>query len=664
VNIKENLEKLRQQIRHHDYLYYVLDKPEISDSEYDRLMRELEELEKQHPELISSDSPTQRVSGQPAKEFAQVRHASSMLSLENAFSEDDLIKFDERVKKNLASRNEIEYVCELKFDGLAIGLTYEKGILIRGATRGDGEVGEDVTRNLRTIKSIPLKLTKPVSIEARGEVIMNINDFEKLNHLRRKTGEMLFANPRNAAAGSVRQLDPKITAGRKLSIFIYGAVFSGRPQNLPKTQLELLNHLKKIGLRVNPNIKLCEGIKEVIDYCRQWSRKKENLPYQIDGIVVKVNDLAAQEKLGATSRNPRWAIAYKFEAEEATTKILDIIVQVGRTGALTPVAVLEPVKISGVTVSRATLHNEDEINRKDIRLGDTVVVRRAGEVIPEVVRSLEEKRTSKEKKFRMPAECPVCGSEVERPADEAVSRCTGADCPAQAQARIEHFASKTAFDIEGLGPAVVELLFKNKLIQDFADLFFLKKADLLPLERMADKSAQNLIDAITKSRSQNLPHLIFALGIRHVGRHIADILAQKFDSLDALGAAQEEDLLKIESIGPEIARSIVLFFRQPRNLKIIEKLRKAGINFKGEKRKAETGKLKNKVFVFTGTLERFPRAEAQEKVISSGGQISENVGKKTDYLVVGQDPGSKYEKAQKLGIKILTEREFEKLIGE
>lgn len=661
MGLEERIKNIRQTIRRHDYLYYILDKPEISDSQYDRLFQELKELEAKHPELITFDSPTQRVSGQPAKEFAEVRHARPMLSLENAFSQEDLIKFDERVKKNLSKNlsEDFKYFCELKFDGLAIGLTYEKGLLAKGATRGDGEIGEEVTQNLKTIKAIPLRLNEPLSLEVRGEVIMNSDDFEKLNSLREKQAEPFFANPRNAAAGSVRQLDSKVTATRRLSMFCYGAVFGKNQKKQPETQAEVLAFLKKCGLRVSENAKVCPSIKDVLKFCQLWSKKRNQLPYQIDGIVIKVNNLDFQEKLGATSKSPRWAIAFKFKAEEEITQIKDIIVQVGRTGALTPVAVLEPVRISGVTVSRATLHNEDEIAKKDIRIGDQVRVRRAGEVIPEVVSVEKEKRSGSEKKFKMPDKCPVCGSAVEKPEDEAVARCTGADCPAQTLARIEHFASKNALNIEGLGPAIVELLYNSHLIKDFGDLYFLKKEAVVSLERMADKSSENLIKAIRGSKNRSLGRLIFALGIRHVGRHIAEILSERFSSLDNLSKASGEDFAKIEGIGPEIAQSLVLFFKQPRNLKLLEKLKKAGVNFKGGTKK--TGRLSGKVFVFTGTLKKNSRREAQELVRNLGGAISESVGKKTDFVVAGTEPGSKSDRAQKLGIKILTEEEFETL---
>lgn len=666
-NILEKIEKLREEIRYHNHRYYVLNDPIISDAEYDQLMKELTELEKNYPQYITPDSPTQRVGVEPVPEFATVKHITPMLSLSNAFSDEELIAFDQRIKK-LVPEQKIEYVVELKIDGLAIALVYENGIFVRGATRGDGVTGEEITPNLRTIKTIPLKLfgkDMPSLLEAYGEVYMKKSDFKRLNEERMKSGESLFANPRNAAAGSVRQLDPRITAQRHLDIFVYRATFPENPKKF-LTHIEMLNYLKKVGFKVNPDIKLCGDIKEAINYCHQWIEKREKLDYEIDGMVIKVNSLIMREKLGSTTRSPRWAIAYKFPAQQTTTKVRNIIVQVGRTGALTPVALLDPVKISGSVVQRATLHNEDEIRRKDVRIGDIVLVQKAGEVIPEVVKVIKEKRTGKEKEFTMPSECPVCGTKVFRPEGEVVSRCNSLTCPAQIKERIRHFASRDAMDIEGLGPAIIDQLVEKRLVKDISDLYFLKREDIISLERMAEKSADNLLDAIKKSKKKSLANLIYGLGIRYVGVHTSEVIARYYPTLDKFKKAGLEELIEINEIGPKIARSIILFFKEKENIAIIERLRSAGLNFGQEEEGVKKGKeplpLSGKQFVLTGTLNDFTRTQAKEIISKLGGRVTGSVSKKTDYVVAGEDPGSKYEKAKKFGIPIINEEEFKKII--
>ena len=666
-NIKKKIEELREKIRYHNYRYYVLNDPVISDAEYDQLMKELIELEKKYPQYITASSPTQRVGIEPVSEFSTVRHITPMFSLSNAFSDEELIAFDQRIKK-LVPQQKIDYVVEMKIDGLAIALVYENGIFIRGATRGDGITGEEITSNLRTIKTIPLKLFGediPSRIEVYGEVYMKRSDFEKLNEERMKNEESLFANPRNASAGSVRQLDPRITAQRPLDTFIYRATF---PEgNKFKNHIEVLNYLKKIGFKINPHIKLCQDIKESINYSQEWIEKKEDLDYEIDGMVIKVNSLSLREEMGSTTRSPRWAIAYKFPAQQTTTKVRDIIVQVGRTGALTPVAILDPVKISGSVVQRATLHNEDEIKRKDVRIGDTVLIQKAGEVIPEVVKVILEKRTGQEKEFVFPSECPVCGSKVFRPEGEVVSRCNSLTCPAQIKERIRHFASRDAMDIEGLGPAIIDQLVEKGLIRDISDLYFLKRDDLISLERMAEKSADNLLDAIEKSKKKSLVNLIYGLGIRYVGVHTSEVITRYYPTLDKFKKASLEELIEINEIGPKIAESIVLFFREKENLAIIERLRSAGLNFGQEEEKGRKEKrtqiLAGKQFVLTGTLREFTRTQAKEIISKLGGRVTGSVSKKTDYVVAGEDPGSKYQKAQKIGVPIINEEEFKKIIA-
>jgi len=663
--IKKEIDELRKIIRKHNYHYYVLDKPTISDNEYDNLMKRLMTLEGKFPELIIPDSPTQRVGAKPLEEFKAARHLVPMLSLANAFDDQDLIDFDQRIRKNYP-QDTFDYVVELKIDGLAIALVYENGVLQRGATRGDGFTGEDVTQNLRTINSIPLKLMNfenlSDTIEVYGEVYMDKDNFKRLNDERIKRGENLFANPRNAAAGSVRQLDPAITAKRKLDTFVYRATFpEGDRFN---THMEVLNFLRSAGFKVNPHIKECNDINEAIAYCKSWLNKKNSLEYEIDGMVIKVNQLRLRQTLGSTSKSPRWAIAYKFPAEQMTTIIKNIIVGVGRTGALTPVAILKPVVISGSKVQRATLHNEDEIRRKDIRVGDTVLIQKAGEVIPEVIKVVKEKRTGREKTFKMPDKCPICGSKVVKPEGEVVSRCNNISCPAQVKGRIKHFVSRQAMDIDGLGLAIIEQLVDKKKIKDFADLYYLKKEDLVELERMAEKSSDNLIKAIEASKDRPLSNLIYALGIRFVGSYASKLLAKRISNLLDLKDLSKEDLINIEEIGPKIAESIVLFFKKTENINIIKKLKDAGVNFTSKEGDLQKRSLNNLQFVLTGSLENYTRKEAKSRIEELGGRVTGSVTKNTDYLVAGRKPGQKYQMAKKMNVKIINENDFRRMLKE
>jgi len=663
--VLDKIQELREQINYHNYLYYVLDNPEISDAEYDRLFDELLELEKKYPELITPDSPTQRVGATPLEEFKTVRHSLPMLSLNKATSETEFLDFHRRVLElSGVGEKKIKYTVEPKFDGLAVEVVYRKGAYSIGSTRGDGVVGEDVTQNLKTIMTIPLKLlgkTPPNLLEVRGEVIINKDDFEKLNRQREKTGEPLFANPRNAAAGAVRQLDPKITSSRPLNMFVYGI---GRVEGKSlSNHWDSIHYLKELGFKLSRYVELCENVDQVRSYYDKLLKIRNDLPYEIDGMVIKVNEFGLQEKLGELSRSPRWAVAWKFPAQQENTKIKDIIVSVGRTGALTPVAILEPVRVGGVEVSRATLHNEDEVKKKDVRIGDTVVIQRAGDVIPEVVKVVESKRTGKEKKFVMPDRCPVCGSKVERPEGEAIHRCTGIACPAQIKENLAHFVSKGAMNMDGLGYRFLEQMVDKKIIQDQSDLYFLKKDDLMKMDRMGDKLAQNLLDAIDKSRNPSLINLIYALGIRNVGYHLAGVLAKNFKSIDNLAQQTVDDLTQVYEIGPIVAQSIYNFFHNPKNLKILEKMKKGGVKFPVEKVETKETPLSGKTFVLTGGLDSFTRDEAQKIIEDMGGRVSSSVSKKTDYVIVGKDPGSKYDNALKLGVKTINEAEFKKLIG-
>jgi DNA ligase (NAD+) len=658
---------LRKIIEYHNKRYYQQDAPEISDAEYDRLMRELQKLEHQYPDVDLASSPTQRVGAAPLSKFVSVAHPSAMLSLANAFSPEEIIEFDNRIKR-LAKVEHIAYVAEPKLDGLAINLIYENGLFVRGATRGDGTTGEDVTQNLKTISSLPLKIRigrdKPIPsfMEIRGEVYMERDPFQKLNRRRMDEGEEPFANPRNAAAGSLRQLDSKITARRPLNIFFYG-IGNIRGINF-STHWEALQALSDWGFPVNKLIEQAQDINACIQYFEHIGTIRESLPYEIDGIVLKVNDLALQNVLGNVSRSPRWALACKFPAEQEKTKIIKIEVQVGRTGILTPVAIMEPVNVGGVMVSRATLHNEDEIRKKDIREGDTVIIQRAGDVIPEVVKVVDPERTGRKKEFEMPKKCPEpeCNSEIVRLEGEVAYRCVNMSCPAQLKEHIRHFASRGAMDIEGLGEKVSTQLFDAKLIHDPADLYYLTKEKLLALDRQAEKSAQNLIDAIKKSKNPSLDKFIYALGIRHVGERTAKLLAEHFGSMKNLIAANVEDLTAINEIGPEIAASIIEFFHERKNIDIMKKFSKAGV-IPQKKEIAGNALLRGKSFVFTGTMEGMGRNEAKILVENLGGTVLSSVTKNTTYVIMGSEPGSKLDKARSSGVKILSEEEFLKLIG-
>ncbi|MGB4043722.1 MAG: NAD-dependent DNA ligase LigA, partial [Thermacetogeniaceae bacterium] len=621
---------------------------------------ELESLEREFPELITPDSPTQRVGGAPLEQFRSVRHTTPLFSLANAFDEGDLRDFDRRVRQ--LSGTAVDYVVEPKIDGLSVVLTYENGEFVLGATRGDGITGEDITENLRAVRLLPKKLNgAPPRLVVRGEAFMPKKAFALLNEERDAKGEQPFANPRNAAAGSLRQLDPKVTAGRTLGVYVY-QVLEGMDREI-SSQWEALSLLRDFGFSVQEQSRYCRDIEEVIDCCSEWVEKRHSLNYEIDGLVVKVNSLHLYDILGYTAKSPRWAIAFKFPAEQAVTQVKDIFVRVGRTGVLTPIAILEPVQVGGVTVSRATLHNEEMIRQKDVRVGDYVLVQRAGDVIPEVVRVLPERRTGEEKVFKMPDYCPVCGSKVLHLEGEVAARCTGIACPAQLKELVIHFVSREAMDVEGMGPALVEQLVDKKLISDPADIYTLSKEDLAKLERMGEKSADNIVRAIERSKERGLAHLLYALGIRHVGIKSAEILANKFGSLDVLARASFEELTGIPEIGPKIARSIEVFFQQEQTSRLIAKLKRAGVKMEQE-RERENGELvlAGKVFVLTGTLPNLSRKEAEALIKKHGGKISSSVSKKTDYVVAGSDPGQKYDKAKQLGIPIISEDELLQMV--
>jgi len=661
--VKQRIEQLRAEINHHNYRYYVLDSPEISDAEYDELMRELKQLEEQYPQFLTLDSPTQRVGAAPVEAFGVVEHPLPLLSLGNAFSKDELVAWYNRTSKLVAGQ-QFDFACEHKIDGLAVALTYVDGRLATGATRGDGFRGEDITQNLKTIRSVPLSVPKdaPTRFEVRGEVFLPKAGFERLNQERAEEGLPLFANPRNAAAGSVRQLDPRITAKRPLDIYIYAMVpIEGR--TTPETHWETMEYLKSLGFKVNPNNRLLTSIEQVEELHHTWVERRKSLPYEADGIVVKVNQLDLQEQLGSIGHEPRWAIAYKFPAIQGTTRLIDIGISVGRTGTLNPYAILEPVSIGGVTIKQAALHNEDDIRRKDIRIGDTVVVQRAGEVIPQVVGPVISKRSGQEKIFTMPRSCPVCGAEAIKPEEEAMSRCTNAACPAQVQERLEHFASRGGMDIRGIGESLSTTLLKEGLVKNVADLYDLKdrKEQIVQLERMAEKSVSNILNAIENSKQRPLSRVIFALGILHIGEEMAELLAKHFGSMDRLADASREELLSIPTVGPKIADSIVAFFRQEENQKIIKRLKDAGVNPK-EKAKTKELPLTGMGFVISGRLETFSRQEAEAMIKALGGTTKDNVTQKTTYLVVGADPGSKLARAQELGTELLTEEELIRLL--
>ncbi len=677
AEVKEKVEQLKSQINYHNYRYYVLDSPEISDAEYDGLVRELKQLEEKYPQFLTPDSPTQRVGAAPVEAFGVVEHPLPLLSLGNAFSKDELFAWHTRTSKLIAGQR-FNLTGEHKIDGLAVALTYVNGQLATRATRGDGFRGENITQNLRTIRSIPLSVAReaPPRFEVRGEVFLPKAGFNKLNQERAAEGLSLFANPRNAAAGSVRQLDPRITAKRPLDIYIYALGYA-EGKATPETHWETMEYLKSLGFKVNHNNALLTSIDRVEEYYRTWVEKKESLPYEADGIVVKVDSFALQERLGNVGHEPRWAIAYKFPAIQGTTQLKEIRVSVGRTGTLNPYAVLEPVSVGGVVIKQAALHNEDDIRRKDIREGDWVYVQRAGEVIPEVVGPIKSKRTGKEKEFSLLEKlrrnangkpiCDECGAEVFRPEGEVMYYCSNAACPAQVQQRVEHFVSRGAMDIRGIGESLSATLLRKGLVRDVADLYYLKekKEHLVELEKMAEKSVDNLLEAIEKSKNRPLPRLIFGLGIRHVGEEMAQLLSQNFSSIDELADASGEELMSIPAVGPKIAESIITFFRQEENKKIIQRLKDAGVNPEEEKARPEELPLAGQEFVITGRLEAFSRQEAEARVKALGGTTKDNVTRQTAYLVVGADPGaSKLNQADKLNTERLTEEAFLRKIGE
>jgi len=660
-NIKHKIENLRQKIRHHDYMYYCLDQPEISDKEYDDLMRQLKELEDKHSEFKTADSPTVRVNGGILEGFKTVKHRQKMRSLDNTYSFEELRDWDERLHKGLGHREKVEYVAELKIDGVSANITYEKGKLSIGATRGDGETGEDVTANIKTIRAIPLRLLGkeiPDFIEIRGEVYMDRKDFEIFNKQREKDDEVLFANPRNSASGSLKLLDANMVAERRLNFFAHSL---GEYNGVDiVSQWEFFGRLKEWGIRANLNAKLCKNLDEVIDYCKLWQEKRERLSYDIDGMVIKVDNLSQQEKLGFTLKSPRWAVAYKFPARQATTTVIKINVNVGRTGVITPTAELEPVECAGVVIRHATLHNFDEIRRLNIREGDRVLIERAGEVIPKVVKVI---KSQGKKPFAIPKACPVCSGKVVKEKEEDVAyRCINPSCPAQLERGLLHFASRTAMDIEGIGEAVVEQLVDLKLVHNFADIYKLKEEDLLKLELFKDKKAKNLLSAIQKSKGQPLSRLIYALGIRHVGEKAAYVLARQFRTMDKLLAAEKEDFDLIYEVGPVMAQSIADYFSQNQTRKLIQELRKSGLNLKEEVSELKPTPLTGKSVVFTGELRDYSRSQAKGLVRKYGGNPSSSVSKNTDFMVAGDNPGSKYDKARKLGVKIINEKEFSRLL--
>jgi DNA ligase (NAD+) len=666
-DLSKKIGDLREQIRHHEYRYYILDDPQISDSEFDQLMNQLTKLEAEHPDLVTADSPTQRVGGKPREGFLKVRHSSPMLSLDNTYSEDELRNWERRVHE-LSGKKEIEYVCELKLDGMSLALHYKDGKLVRGITRGDGSEGEDVTLNVRTVRSIPLSVSKealkkagvPADFEVRGEMLMPIAAFKRMNEEREKNGLSLFANPRNATAGTVRQLEPSITAQRRLDYFGYSLLLNG--QTYFDRHWETLNALESLGFKVNIRRSLSRNFDELWAFIQEWEPKRESLPYEIDGIVVKVDRTSLQRELGYTGKAPRWAIAYKYAARSGITRVEDIIVQVGRTGKLTPVAMLKPVPIGGTTVSRATLHNMDEIERLGVKIGDWVEVQRGGDVIPKVTRVVEDKAHPRgHKSFHMPEKCPICGTHVVRTEGEVDHRCVNANCPAKLRETILHFGSRHVMNIEGMGDALVNQLTDRGLIKNVADIYKLTKADLLQLERIGDKSAQNVLDEIEASKKLPLERVIYGLGMRFVGERTAQFLAEHFGSMEALMNANQEELLEVDEVGPRIAQSIAEFFQEAKNRELVERLRKAGLAFTGKKRHRGTA-LAGKTFVLTGTLSRYARDEAKKMIEDAGGRVSSSVSKKTDYVVAGADAGSKLDKAKDLGVNVIGEEDMEKLL--
>jgi DNA ligase (NAD+) len=671
--IEKKIETLRQQIRGHDYKYYVLAQPTLSDEEYDKLLKELDSLEKEHPELISPDSPTQRVGSDLTKEFKPVEHKIPMLSLSNTYSEEELFDFDRRVKDGLADGEKVEYLVELKIDGASVSINYVNGVLKTAATRGDGTSGEEITNNVRTIKSIPLKIKKDNSIpyklddfEVRGEIFMNIEDFINLNKEREKNGEKIFANPRNSTAGTLKLQDPKVVAKRPLTTFTYSLI---SPEDELKSQEENLLILQKLGFKVNEHYKKCSSIEEVIKVCKEFEILRDKLKYEIDGAVIKVNSIKQQNKLGSIAKAPRWAVAFKFKSKQAITKIKDIVWQVGRTGAVTPVAELEPKFLAGSTISRATLHNFDEIGRKDIRVGDTVIIEKGGDVIPKVVEVVLNERKSGSRKTKPPEKCPACGSKLFKPEGEVAFYCENTECPDQIKGRLEHFASRGAMDIEGLGESLIDLFVEKEFLKTYSDIYKLKnsKDDLVAIDRLGEKSISNLLDSIERSKEKPFDKVLFALGIRYVGAGAAKKLAAHFKSLDLLVGATEEEITEVYEIGESISKSVSKFFSDSHNKNIIEELKKAGLKFSFVDAKTIfTGDnfFKGKTFVLTGTLSSFTREEAEEKITNFGGNVTSSVSKKTDYVLAGEKAGSKLDKAKTLGIKILDEIEFKKKVKE
>jgi DNA ligase (NAD+) len=664
-SVQSRVIELRKLIDHHNYLYHTLDSPEISDAEFDRLMTELKQLEAEHPDLITPDSPTQRVGSAPVSELAEVIHTTPMLSLDNAFTDEDVVAFDRRIRERLETDQIIEYAAEPKLDGLAVSFRYEHGRFVQAATRGDGTRGEDVTHNVRTVKAVPLRLRDgaPELLEVRGEIFMPIAGFKEMNRKALEKGEKTYVNPRNAAAGIVRQHDPRLTEGRPLDVYFYG-VGEVRGWKLPATHSESLRQLREWGLKISPLLRVVQGAEGVLEYYRDMGAKRASLPYEIDGVVYKVNRYALQRELGFVARAPRWAIAHKFPAHEENTIVRDVEFQVGRTGALTPVARLEPVFVGGVTVSNATLHNMDEVERKDVRIGDTVVIRRAGDVIPEVVKVIVERRPSHARVVRLPSKCPVCGSDVEREEGEAIARCTGGlFCPAQRKEALRHFASRRALDIEGLGTKLIDQLVDDELVKSPADLYKLSLDQLSDLDRMGEKSAAKLLTALEKSKQTTLARFLYALGIRDVGEATAAALANHFGKLDSLLEADEAAIQEVPDIGPVVAAHVHHFFRQAHNREVIDELRTLGITWPEQKpRTVVEGHLSGKTFVITGTLDSMSRDQAADRIAALGGKVSGSVSKKTSYVVVGAEPGSKYKKALELGVDILDEAAFLKLL--
>ncbi|MGZ7065781.1 MAG: NAD-dependent DNA ligase LigA [Candidatus Aminicenantales bacterium] len=656
---KARAEKLRREILGHEKKYYVDNDPQISDAEFDKLVRELKDLEARFPDLVTPESPTQRVGEKPVEGFATVTHRTPMLSIDNVYNEEELREFEDRIRKLLPAQS-VEYVAELKIDGLGISVVYRGGKFAQAVTRGDGVRGDDVTGNVKTLKSLPLVIDARQEVEARGEVYLPFESFRAINRDREEKGEALFANPRNAAAGSIRLLDPREVASRNLSVFLYYLFIDGREE---PTQWGALQKLKRLGFKTNPHSRLCHTIDEVLAYFKEWAEKRDRLDYDADGIVIKVNAAAQRETLGFTAKSPRWAVSFKFPARQATTRVKDIVIQVGRTGALTPVAVLEPVKLSGTTISRSTLHNEEELRRKDVRVGDHVLIERSGDVIPQVVSVMKDRRTGREKPFAWPSRCPACGSAVFKPEGEVISRCVNPSCPAKVRESILHFAGRRAMDIDGLGEALVDQLLGAKLVRAIPDLYDLTRDSLVELERMGPKSSDNLLDEIGKSKARDLGRIIFALGIRHVGERMAQVLAAHFKSLHALAEAGEEGLMKVEDVGPKVAESIRFFFAQPENRELIRRLKNAGLNMSARERGAARQPLEGQTFVITGTLSGFTREEAQERLEGLGAKVASSVSKNTTSLVAGESPGSKLDKARELGVKIIGEEDFRKLIG-